>query len=108
MAIPLLPILKAIAPLLVASSGIAGSLNERVGQGTNLATDERVRKLEQDLLKMSQVLAGSVEQLEAAAKELRTQVELNEARESRLRQVTMISAAAAILSVISLIVSLAM
>jgi hypothetical protein len=107
MAIPILPILRAIAPLLAASSGIAGSLGERAGQARNMASDDRIRKLEEDLLKMSQVVAGSVEQLQAAAQELRVQVDLNESRQKKLQLALMGSILAAVLSFAALIVAIA-
>jgi hypothetical protein len=102
MAIPIIPILKAIGPLLAASSGIA----ERAGQNRNLATEERVKKLEDELLKMSQILASSMEQLQAAAEALRVQSEQNEAREGRLRTAMIIAVLASCLSAAALTISL--
>jgi F0F1-type ATP synthase membrane subunit c/vacuolar-type H+-ATPase subunit K len=106
MGIPILPILKAIGPLIAASSGIVSSL-DRGGQSRNMATEDRVRKLEDELLRMSQVLASSVEQLQAAAEALRIQSEQNEAREARLRHVTMAAVVAGTLSLIALVVAFA-
>jgi hypothetical protein len=106
MAIPFLPILKAIAPLLVASSGIAGSLGERSAQSRGVASDERIKKLEDDLFKMSQVLNGTIEQLQATAQELRVQSELNQSRHAKLRLALIFSATALGLSAIALIMVL--
>jgi ribosomal protein S13 len=106
MGVQFLPLLKAIAPLLVASSGIAGSLAERVVQNRNLGADDRLRKLEEDLLRMSQVLEGSVRHLQAATEELRAQAELNASREARLRRVTLLAALAAVISTTALVVAL--
>ena len=103
MAIPILPILKAISPLIVSSGGIM----DRAGQGRHLATEERVRKLEDELYKMSEILAASMEQLQAAAEALRVQSDLIDAREKRLRVAMILSVLAAGLSVASLIVVLA-
>lgn len=106
MAIPILPILKAIAPLLVASSGLAGSLGERTAQTRGMASDERIKKLEEDLFKMSQVLSSSVEQLQAAAQELRAQSELNESRQAKMRIALILSATALGLSAVALVLVL--
>jgi hypothetical protein len=106
MAVQFIPLIKALAPLLVASSGIAGSLAERAVQNRNLGADDRVKKLEEDLLKLSQVLAGSVEHLQAATEELRAQAELNAGREARLRRVTMLAVLAAVFSTTALVVAL--
>ncbi len=85
MAIPILPILKAIAPLIAGSGGLVASLTERASQNRGGASDERLQKLEQDALRMSQVLAGALEQLQAIAQELRAQSQRIEARQSRQR-----------------------
>ena len=107
MALPLLSILKAIAPLIAASSGIAGSLNERVSHSRDMASDERIKKLEEDLLKMSRVLAASVEQLQAAAQELRAQSELSQSLNARIRTLTIVSVVAIGASVVALILTFA-
>lgn len=72
-----------------------------------MATEDRVRKLEEDLLRMSQVLASSVEQLQAAAEALRIQSEQNEMREARLRFVSLAAITAGVLSVIAVAVAFA-
>ena len=102
MAIPILPILKAISPLIVSSGGIM----DRAGQGRHLATEERVRKLEDELYKMSEILAACSCSMEAA-EALRVQSDLIDAREKRLRVAMILSVLAAGLSVASLIVVLA-
>ena len=99
MAIQIIPILKAITPLIVSSSGIVASLGERLAHTKSDASDERIKKLEEDLLKMGVVVASAMEQLQATANELRIQTELNQSHESRLRFASVLSVIALCLSV---------
>lgn len=100
MAIQIIPIIKAITPLIAASSGIVASLGDRQAHPRGGATEERIKKLEGDLLRMGEVVTSAVEQLQATANELRVQSELNESRKSQLRF-------AGIFSIISLCLSIA-
>jgi len=106
MAIPILPILKAIGPLIAASSGIVTSLGERQGQTRNGPVDERIKKLEEDVLRMGEVVAGSVKQLQAMAEELRVQSEFNATKDSRLRWALICSIAALCMSAAAMVVVL--
>jgi lipoate synthase len=106
MGIQIIPILKAVAPLLAASSGLMGSLGERAVQARELAEPERIRKLEGDMLKMSQLLAASVQQLQATAEELRQQADLYRTQTARARQAFVISISAAVLALAALVVAL--
>jgi len=106
MAIQITSIVKAITPLISASSGLVGLLGERIGQNRNLAVDERLKKLEEDMLRMSQVLASAMEQLQATAQELRVQAELYESRRSRLRLACVLSVLATAVSVLALLLAI--
>jgi len=101
MAIQIGSIVKAITPLLAASGGLAGLLGERIVQNRNLAADERLRKLEEDMLRMGEVFAAAVVRLQAAAQELQTQAELYESQRARLRWACILSALALGLSVLA-------
>ena len=107
MAIKILPILKAIAPLLTASNGLMGSLGDRAEQSRGLAMEERIKKLEEDLLNMSQVVAASVQQLQATAEELREQAEVNRSLTARLRQARIFSIVATCVALVALLLALA-
>lgn len=106
MAIQIIPILKAITPLIVASSGIVATLSERLTHPKTGASEERIKKLEEDLLRMGEVVASAMEQLQATANELRIQTELNEARESRLRLAVLFSVIALCMSVAAIVFAL--
>ncbi|MEI6653578.1 MAG: hypothetical protein WCP45_02330 [Verrucomicrobiota bacterium] len=94
MAIQIRSIVKALTPLIAASSGLAGLLGERTGQNRNLAADERLKRLEDDLLRMGEVFGAAVARLQAAAQELQTQAELYESQRARLRWACILSALA--------------
>ncbi len=106
MAIPIIPIIKAIIPLIAASSNIVASLGERQGRPKDGATEERINKLEEDLFQMGKVLTSAVEQLQAAAQELRIQSELNESHESRLRLAWIVAISSSCLSVAAIVLAI--
>lgn len=88
MAIPILSILKTLAPLAVdAGRIVAGLRDARATRG-----DERMAKLEQETLRAGEVLRGLAEQLQAIAEELRVQAERAEA----MRRRTMVAMVAGI------------
>ena len=103
MAIPILPILKAIAPLIAASSGIVTSLGDRQAQPKTGASEERIKKLEENLLRMGEVVAGAMKQLQATAEELRVQSEFNATKESRLRWAFIVSMVALCMSAATMV-----
>ena len=103
MAIQIVPIIKAITPLIAASSGIVATLGERQAHPKSGAAEERIKKLEEDLLRMGEVVASAMEQLQATANELRVQTELNESQESRLRFAGIFSVIALCLSVAAIV-----
>jgi hypothetical protein len=106
MAIQVIPIIKAITPLIVASGGIVASLTDRQVQPRSGASDERIKKLEDDLLRMGEVMTSAVEQLHATANELRVQSELNEAQEFRIRVFGIFSVVSLCLSVASIVLAI--
>lgn len=106
MAIQIIPIIKAITPLIAASGGIVASLGDRQAHPKSGASEERIKKLEEDLLRMGEVVASAVEQLQATANELRVQSELNESQESRLRFAGVFSIVALCLSVAAIVLAI--
>jgi hypothetical protein len=106
MAIKINSIVKAITPLVAASSGLVGLLGERISQNRNLASDERLKKREEDMLKIGEVLANAMEQLQATAQELRVQAELYESQRSRLRFACIFSVLALLMSAAALLLAL--
>lgn len=103
MAIQIIPIIKALTPLIASASGIVATLGERQSHPKSGAADERIKKLEEDLLRMGEVVASALEQLQATANELRVQTELNESQESRLRFAGIFSIIALCLSVAAIV-----
>jgi hypothetical protein len=106
MAIQIIPIIKAIIPLISASSNIVASLGERQTRPKAGVTEERITKLEEDLLQIGKVVTSAVEQLQATAQELRIQSELNESHESRLRLIWILITVSSSLSVAAIIVAI--
>jgi methyl-accepting chemotaxis protein len=106
MAIRITSIVKAIAPLIEASSGLAGLLGERIGQNRNLGTEDRIKKLEEDLIKMGEVLSATVGHLQTTAQALREQVERYESQRARLRMACIFSVLALGMSAVALILAL--
>jgi hypothetical protein len=103
MAIQIISIIKAITPLIASASGIVATLGERQAHSKSVAAEERIKKLEEDLLRMGEVVASSLEQLQATVNELRVQTELNESQESRLRFAGIFSIIALCLSVAAIV-----
>ena len=82
MAIPILPILQALTPLLANAGGIAASLRAPRGDAK---IEDRLQALETEALRAGEMLAGITKQLQAVAEVVRVQAELNEARERKAR-----------------------
>ena len=99
-------IVKALTPLINASGGLLGLLGERKDQNRSLTTAAAHTKREEDMLRLGNVLASAMEQLQATAQELRVQAELNESQRSRLRLACIFSALALVLSVVALLVAI--
>jgi hypothetical protein len=71
MAIQVMPILKALAPLMAEAGGIVAGL-----RGNKTARiEDRVGRLEQETIRAGEVLTGLARQLEAVANQLRVQAE---------------------------------
>lgn len=106
MAIPLLPIIKTLPTVVAAVREVTASVKERRATGVALKVEERVRKLEEDLVKAGNALAELGTQVQAIAEELRAE----EVREtSRARQLLIwkcIAGASLGVSVIALVTAL--
>jgi hypothetical protein len=106
MALPIQSIIKAITPLIASSSGLVGLLGERIGQNRNLPSDDRLKKLEEDMVRMGEVLSAAVGHLQATAQALREQVERYESHRARLRLACLLSALALAMSTVALLLAL--
>ena len=104
MALQVIPILKALAPLIAQAGGIAAGLRSS-REATRM--EDRVARLEQETLRAGEVLTGVAQQLQAIAQELTRQGELTEALQRRARFTMMGSAVAVALAVVALVVVLA-
>lgn len=82
MAIPVMNILKTVGPLIVDAGRIVAGLRTA---GPAARTEDRLVKLEQDMLKAGDILKGVAEQLGVAAQELRAQSEALEALRNKAR-----------------------
>ncbi len=78
----ILPILKALAPLVAEAGGIVAGLRS---SGKTAGVSERVTRLEQETLRAGEVIVGIARQLEAVAVQLRTQTELVRVQQRRTR-----------------------
>ncbi len=107
MAIPILPILKSLPTLINASSAIISSLNARRDPASGLSADERIRKLEDDVLQTGRVLAELAQQVAALAEQVRAQNQLMEVQARRTAALGWISGAAAVMAAIALVVAIA-
>ena len=102
MALQVIPILKALAPLIAQAGGIAAGL-----RSTRDATrmEDRVGKLEQETLRAGEVLTGVAQQLQALAQELTRQAEVTQALQRRAAMMMVFSGGALAASVVALIVA---
>ncbi|MEI7910266.1 MAG: hypothetical protein WCK77_11560 [Verrucomicrobiota bacterium] len=103
MASRLSSIVKALTPLINASSGLVGLLGERQGQSRALAADSGRAKREEDLLRLGNVLAQAMEQLQATAQELREQAQVYESQRARIRLACIFSVLALVMSAAALL-----
>lgn len=106
MAFQIIPILRALAPLVGASSSIVSSIAQRRRSGETLETDERLQQLENDVVATGKVLASLAEQVQALAQELDQRAARLEAREQRVKWMFTTSIIALIASVSALGMSL--
>lgn len=107
MGLPLFPILKALPTIISSASGIIASINARKDSASGMRGEERVRKLEDDVLNAGKVLSGLAQQVQAMAQEVKDQAELNAAREKRITTLFWISIGALALSCGACVVALA-
>ncbi len=82
MAIPVMNLLKTVGPLIVEAGRIVAGLHTA---GPAARTEDRLMKLEQDMLRAGDILKGVAEQLGVAAQELRAQSEAMEALRQKVR-----------------------
>lgn len=106
MALQFLPILKALPTLISSAGGIIASVNARKESSAVLKAEERIKRLEEDVLNTGKVLGGLAEQVQAIAQELRTYAELNESRARRLRALLWLAVGACVTSSAALAVAL--
>ena len=82
MALHVLPILKALAPILVSAGSIAAGFRS---PNVHEKAEDRLRKLEDEALLVGRLLTGVTEQLQAVAEELRSQGEVAEAHARKIK-----------------------
>jgi hypothetical protein len=99
MAIPVLPIIKALAPLIVDAGSIVAGLR---GAGSARKADDRVAKLEQETLRAGEVISGLAQQMQALAQALRMQAEQTERLQRRTRVLLGVAIGASALAVVAL------
>ena len=99
MAIHIIPILKALAPLVANASGVVANLSSTK---TAAGSDEKIRRLEEGAIKAGELLSAITEQTEAIARELKAQAEINEALERRARRATVVAWAAVAIALAAL------
>ena len=104
MALQIIPILKALAPLIAQAGGVAAGL-----RSSNVAAkmEDRVDTLERETLRAGEVLTGLAQQLQAIAQELRVQAELVEAMRKKVTALLVVAGAAVCLGTTALIVAIA-
>lgn len=88
MAIQIIPILKALAPLVANASGIVANMKS---SKTTADTEEKVRRLEEGAIRAGELLSAITEQVEAIAQALREQAELNEACLKQAKRATSVA-----------------
>jgi hypothetical protein len=100
MAVPVLSILRALAPLIVGAGEI---VNRYRSAGSAMQIDDRLDLIEQEALRTGEILRAVTEQLEAVAQELRRQAEQQQAQERRIRVLTIVAATSAALAISALV-----
>lgn len=98
MAIPVLPIIKALAPLIVDAGSIVAGL-----RGANARkADDRLAKLEQETLRAGEVISGLAQQMQALARALRIQAEQTEQLQRKTRVLLGVAIGASAVAVVAL------
>ena len=98
MALPILSILRTVAPLAAKATEILATYATLQRQGNTLALEERVRRLEEELVQASDVLRSTTQQLLALAEQVRIQ-------QRRLIWLAVVTLLTIVLAVASLIVA---
>ncbi|HYP16109.1 MAG TPA: hypothetical protein VEQ65_02780 [Opitutus sp.] len=101
MAVQIIPILRALAPLVLNAGSVVATLRSSGG----VKTEDRVARLEQETLRAGEVLTGLAQQLQAIAEELRVQAEQTEAMRRQARLCLIVAGVALLLSVTALVVA---
>lgn len=102
MAMQVLPILRALAPLIAEAGGMVAGMRS-TGRATKV--EERVEKLEGEMLRAGEVLSGVAQQLQAIAQELRVQAEATERLQRRAQATLIVSVVALVAGFSALIVA---
>ena len=100
MAIQIIPILKALAPLVANASGIVANMKS---SKTTADTEEKIKRLEEGAIRAGELLSAITEQVEAIAQALREQVELNEAYAKRAKRAMGVAWAAMGVAVVAVV-----
>lgn len=82
MAIQILPILKALAPLVANASSVVANLKSKP---VTTNSSEKLERLEREAIETGELLAATAAQLEALARQLEVQAEINERYERRTK-----------------------
>lgn len=99
-----MPILRALAPI-VANAGTAAASLAGMRTAANLKTDERIRALEEQLVRMAEVSSGLAKQTQAIAQELAAQERAAEVLEQKLAATRILAIAAICIAAVAVIVS---
>jgi hypothetical protein len=103
MALQVIPILRAVAPLIAqAGSIVAGMRSTR--EATRM--EDRISKIEQETLRAGEVLTSVAQQLQAVAQELTRQAEAVQALQRRAVMMMVASGAGLVVAVIALLVAM--
>lgn len=95
MALQILPILKTLAPLVANASGMVANMKSTAASAD---TKEKIAALEREAIEVGELLAATTIQLEALAKQVNAQAELNERLERRTRRASGLAVAALVIA----------
>ena len=102
MAIPIASILRNLSPIVGEAAGLF--LGRKSAE--NLKNDERIRKLEEELIRLLGVTMKLAEQTQAIAEELRVQNAVNAAQQKNLRMCLVVSIVASCVAVAAIVTAL--
>lgn len=91
MAVQIIPILRALAPLIANAGGVVASLRS---SGAAAKMEDRVAQLERETLRAGEILTGVAQQLQAIVEALRVQAEQTEALRRRVLWLAILGLAA--------------